>query len=98
MTRLNGLLLIVLMVCAIALVTSQHRARKLFIELESQQTLAKKLDEEYSQLKLEQSTWASPKRTEDIAAKSIGMRLPNASNTVVLKEGDAPQSAAGERK
>ena len=34
MTRLNILLSMLLVVCALGLVTSQHRARKLFIDLE----------------------------------------------------------------
>ncbi len=34
MTRFNFVLLLVLVACALALVTSQHHARKLYIELQ----------------------------------------------------------------
>ena len=84
MIRLNALLLVLLVACALAVVTSQHRARKLFIDLESEQSAAKHLEEEFTQLQLEQSTWATNKRIEAVAAKSLGMRLPDPSTTVVV--------------
>ena len=84
MTRLNALLLVLLVACALAVVTSQHQARKLFIDLESEQSAAKHLEEEFTQLQLEQSTWATNKRIESVAAKSLGMRLPDPSTTVVV--------------
>ena len=37
MAKLNLLLLLVLVVCALGLVTSQHKSRKLFSELEREQ-------------------------------------------------------------
>ena len=58
MTRINLVLLGVLIACALALVTSQHNARKLFTELEKEQEMAKQIDIEWGQLQLEQSTWA----------------------------------------
>jgi cell division protein FtsL len=58
MARLTLLLLAVLIGCALALVTSQHRARKLYVELQKEQELARDLDVEWGQLQLEQSTWA----------------------------------------
>jgi cell division protein FtsL len=82
--RLNFMLLLILIGCAVSVVTSQHQARKLFIELEAEQALAKKLDEERSQLQLEQSTWATHKRVEAVAAKSLGMKLPEPASTVIL--------------
>ena len=39
MAKLNLLLLLVLIVCALGLVTSQHKSRKLFTELEKGYTL-----------------------------------------------------------
>jgi cell division protein FtsL len=38
MVRLNLFLLAVLVACAVSLVTSRHQARKLFVELEREQT------------------------------------------------------------
>jgi len=84
MTRLDALLLALVVACALAVVTSQHQARKLFIDLEAEQTAAKRLEEEFTQLQLEQSTWATNKRIEAVAAKSLGMRLPDPATTVVV--------------
>jgi len=82
--RLNALLLVLVIACGLAVVTSQHQARKLFIDLESEQAAAKRLEEEFTQLQLEQGTWATNKRVEAVAAKSLNMRLPDASTTVVV--------------
>ena len=84
MARLNVLLLAVAIACALAVITTQHRARKLFSELETAQTASTKLNEEWTQLQLEQSTWATNKRIEGVASKKLGMRPADASNTVVL--------------
>ena len=56
MTRLNLLLTLILIACALSVVTSQHNARKLFVELEKEQELARQLAIELGQLQLEQST------------------------------------------
>jgi cell division protein FtsL len=82
--RLNVMLLILLIGCAISVITSQHQARKLFIELEGEQVAAKKLEEERTQLQLEQSTWATHKRIESVASKSLGMKLPDPATTVIV--------------
>ena len=89
MIRLNLLLLVLVVACALGVITSQHQARKLFIELEGEQTTTKKLGEEWTQLQLEQSTWATHKRIEALASGSLGMRLPDSSSTVVLTPGAA---------
>ena len=84
MGRLNLMLLALLIGCALSVITSQHQARKLFIELEGEQAAAKKLEEERTQLQLEQSTWATHKRIESVAAKTLGMKLPDPASTVIV--------------
>jgi cell division protein FtsL len=84
MIRANALLLLVVVACALGVITSQHRARKLFNDLEQEQAAAKRLDEEFTQLQLEQGTWATHKRIEAVASRGLGMRLPDPSNTVVI--------------
>ena len=83
MARLNVLLLLLAIGCAIAVVTSQHRARKGFGELESEQAAARKLATEFTQLQLEQGTWATHGRVEQVAKRN-GMRQPDPSSTVVI--------------
>ena len=85
MARLNVLLLAFAVACALAVITSQHRARRVFSELEGAQAAAQKLNEEWTQLQLEQSTWATNKRIESVAARKLGMHAPDASSTVVIQ-------------
>jgi cell division protein FtsL len=76
--KLNLLLLAVLVACALGLVTSQHKARKLYSELEREQERARELDIEHGQLQLEAGTWGLHQRVERIAASVLGMRAPDA--------------------
>jgi cell division protein FtsL len=82
--RLNFVLLALVIACAIGVITSQHQARKRFIEIENEQATAKKISEEWTQLQLEQSTWATHKRVAALATSQLGMRMPDASTTTVL--------------
>jgi cell division protein FtsL len=75
--KLNLLLLAVLVACALGLVTSQHRARKLFSDLEREQARARQLDIEHGQLQLEASTWGLHRRVEKLAVSALGMRAPD---------------------
>ena len=66
------------------LVTSQHQARKLYVELQKEQELAKQLEVEWGQLQLEQSTWAMHARIEKIAARNLGMRVPASARVQIV--------------
>jgi cell division protein FtsL len=84
MSRFNFVLLLVLVACALALVTSQHHARKLYIELQKEQELEKRLDVEWGQLQLEQSTWATHARIETMATRSLNMGSPPPSRVQIV--------------
>lgn len=73
MVRLNMALLIAIMLCSLSVVTSQHKARKLFQALEKEQDRSKQLDVEFGQLQLELSTWATSPRIEKIAREKLRM-------------------------
>jgi cell division protein FtsL len=83
-TRVNILLTLILVACALSVVTSQHEARKLFVEFEKEQDLARQLAVEWDQLRLEQSTWATHARIEKIAIEQLLMQVPDASHLRVL--------------
>jgi cell division protein FtsL len=85
--KLNLLLLAVLVACALGLVTSQHRARKLFSDLEREQNRARELDIDYGRLQLEASTWGLHQRVEKIATGTLGMRSPDARRVRVVTPG-----------
>jgi cell division protein FtsL len=91
MTKANLVLLAVLVVCALALVTAQHQARKLYVELQKEQELEKQLEVEWGQLQLEQSTWATHARIEKIAARELRMRVPSRSQTQIVSRSGAEQ-------
>lgn len=76
MLRFNLLLLLLALICALGVVTSQHKARKLFQELEGEQERARSLDVEWGQLQLELSTWATHPRIEKIARDKLHMNTP----------------------
>jgi cell division protein FtsL len=92
MTRLNLALLGILVACALMLVTSQHQARKLYVELQKEQELARQLEVEWGQLQLEQSTWAMHARIEKIAARNLGMRVPAASRVQIVPPAPAEEA------
>ena len=91
MAKANLVLLAIFIACALALVTAQHQARKLYVELQKEQELAKQLEVEWGQLQLEQSTWAMHARIEKIAARELRMRVPSASQTQVVSMHGAPE-------
>ena len=84
MIRVNTFLILILVACALSVVTSQHKARKLFVELEKEQELARQLAVEWGQLQLEQSTWAMHTRIEKIATGQLHMQVPDASRVQVV--------------
>lgn len=84
MVRLNLTLLAILIACALSVVSSQNKARKLYVELQKEQELAKQLDVEWGQLQLEQSTWAMHGRIEKIATQQLNMRVPSAKRTQIV--------------
>ena len=94
MVRFNMILLLIAVVCALGAVTSQHRARKLFQDLEGEQERVRKLDIEYGQLQLELSTWANHPRIEKIARDRLHMVTPDAVGKVV----DRPVAAVQKKK
>ncbi|MEI7968967.1 MAG: cell division protein FtsL [Betaproteobacteria bacterium] len=84
MIRLNLVLLLIAVACALGTVTAQHRARVLFVDLEKAQTAARELEEDWGRLQLEQSTWAMHPRIESVATSRLHMRVPPPSRVQML--------------
>jgi len=91
MTRINLVLLGLLIVCALSLVTSRHQSRQRFIELDRAHATARNFETEYGQLQLEQSTWGMPARVEKVARETLRMQLPTSARTEIV--GVAPRAA-----
>ena len=76
MLRINLLLAIVLVLCALSVVTARHHARRAFISLQAEQDKARNLDIEWGRLQLEQSTWAMHTHIEQVAREHLQMSVP----------------------
>jgi cell division protein FtsL len=90
MARLNMLLLLAAVFCALGTVTAQHKARKLFQALEGEQEHARQLEIEFGQLQLELSTWATSPRIEKIAREKLHMHVPEAKKVLNIAAGSRP--------
>jgi cell division protein FtsL len=71
-------------------VTSQHKSRKLIFELQQQQETAKFLNTEWSQLQLEQGTWAMHSRLEQVASDLLHMHVPDTKHIQIVAPDDVP--------
>jgi cell division protein FtsL len=89
-TRINMALFALLVVCALSLVGSQHQARQFFTQLQAEQARARTLEVEFGQLQLEQSTWATHSRVEQVASRKLKMRVPPVGRVRVVPPPPAP--------
>lgn len=98
MGRLNFLLVIVIVVCALSLVSSQHRARGFFVALERANQAERQLENEWTQLQVEQVALSKGSRVEEIARSQLRMKIPAAQQTRYLSvQTLEAQSPGGER-
>ena len=94
MVKLNLMLTTVLIVCALAVVSARHQARKLFVELQTEQARARDLDIEWGRLQLEISTWLMHNRVEAVAISRLHMGVPDPRRNYVL-QGTSPVATQG---
>ena len=80
----------VLVVCALAVVNAQHRARSLFIELEALKKEARDLDVEWGKLQLEQGTLTNHARVETLAKNQLGLITPPLDKVWLIDSGSQP--------
>jgi cell division protein FtsL len=71
---LNAVLIVLLVLSAMSLVTSQHRARKAFIEIERQKGDMRQIEQQWSQLQLEQTAAAKHSYMEKVARTRLNMQ------------------------
>ncbi len=84
--HVSVILLIVLVIASsIAVIYTKHPGRTEFVALQKLERQRDNLNEEWSRLLLEQSTWASPGRIEQQARLRLKMIVPTADMVVVVK-------------
>jgi cell division protein FtsL len=89
---INVILLVLVILGALSVVTSQHKARKLFIGLQQEKDHAHQMEVEWGQLQLEQSTWAAPARVESIASQKLQMQTPRKDQIRFIRIGQVAEA------
>ncbi|HKZ09461.1 MAG TPA: cell division protein FtsL [Rhodanobacteraceae bacterium] len=81
-----GVLLLAVVASSIAVVWARHQDRAAFVQLSRLQNQRDALNVEFGRLELEQATWASPSRIEQIARGQLGMISPPAASVEMIHE------------
>ena len=76
----------VCVVSALAVVYTKHASRKLFVELEQLTDDRDELNIEWGQLQIEQSTWATHARIEQVATDDLQMTRPETTEIFVIEQ------------
>ena len=76
---------VVCVMSAIALIYTKHESRKLFVELEALTTARDELNIEWGQLQIEQSTWATHARIEQVATDDLSLVRPDSTEIFVIE-------------
>lgn len=74
------------MLSAFALIASTHHSRALYAQLQEREAERWFLEEEYSRLLLEQSTWASHNRIQSEAQGQLGLQAPQQGHTRLVSQ------------
>lgn len=82
----TGVLLLAVIASGIAVVWARHQDRVAFVQLTTLQNQRDALNVEFGRLELEQATWASPARIEQIARGQLGMISPPAVSVEMIRQ------------
>lgn len=75
----------VCVISALAIVYTKHESRRLFVELETLTTERDELNIEWGQLQIEQSTWATHGRIEQVATDELSLLRPKATEIYIIE-------------
>lgn len=94
MRALIGLVAVLLLASSFSLVTAQHRARSLFVDVEQAQQQARQLEAEGDRLRIELGRASQPAAIES-AARDLGLKPVDAGRTVFLPPSVAATAKEG---
>ena len=77
-------LLVAVLTSAIQIVLAQHNSRKYFVEIQDLEKQEDELNEVWGKLQLEQSTWATDDRVEELARSKLAMIEPELESLVLI--------------
>lgn len=72
------------MASGLACIYAKHESRKLFTELQGLIAERDRLEVDWGRLQIEQSTWSTHARVEQLAREQMQMRSPTAAETVLI--------------
>ena len=70
---------------AFMVIDAKHLNRQAFVDLQNLKQHQYQLETEWGQLQLEQATWATHGRIEQLARKELGMTLPPVESILLVK-------------
>jgi cell division protein FtsL len=76
---------VVCVLSSMAMIYTKHESRKLFVELEQLTDQRDELNIEWGQLQIEQSTWATHARIEQVATDDLSLLRPEATEIYVIE-------------
>jgi cell division protein FtsL len=76
---------LVCVLSAMAMVYTKHESRRLFVELETLTDERDRLNIEWGQLQIEQSTWATHARIEKVATDDLSLVRPDSSEIFIIE-------------
>ena len=78
-------LVVMVMASAIACIYSKHESRKLFTELQDLTDERDRMEVDWGRLQIEQGTWSTYARVEQVAREKMNMRLPKPEQISLLE-------------
>lgn len=99
MTRLNVILLVVLLISSLYLVRVSYDSRRLFAAVDKAQSEERQLAIDFEKLKAEKQAQATPLRVEKTAREKLAMRTATPAITQYVtysKAASAPQEGAAQ--
>lgn len=79
-----SVLVVLVLFSALSVVYVKNYERTVFSELQSTQTMRERLQEQWGQLLVEHSAWATPSRVQTLASRHFAMHLPSKHDLIVV--------------
>lgn len=80
------LALVLVLVSSLSVILSTYKSRQLFSDVQLQHRESMQLEEQWGRLLLEQSTWSSQTRIENLAKNKLNMLVPDPARMIVIKK------------
>jgi cell division protein FtsL len=80
-----GMVFMVLLVSAVAVIYYQYRARLLFIDIQQQENTLDRYETEWGQMQLELTMLAEQNRIESVAIKQLKLVMPKREEIIYIK-------------